>query len=82
VHSCLNKPVVREAAFHSGNLKLFYSGQHEERYKGKVVTVTSSGGLEGCEMLSVSPEGLGKLKKLINLIVSRTRDLPAGSIVP
>jgi hypothetical protein len=29
----------------------------------------------------VRPEGLGKLKKLISLIKSRTRDLPVYSIV-
>jgi hypothetical protein len=30
----------------------------------------------------VRPEGLGKLKTLINFILSRTRDLPACNIVP
>jgi hypothetical protein len=30
----------------------------------------------------VRPEGLGKLIKIIHLIGSRTRDLPACSIVP
>jgi hypothetical protein len=30
----------------------------------------------------VRPEGLGQLRKFIHFIVSRTRDLPACSIVP
>jgi hypothetical protein len=30
----------------------------------------------------VQPEGLGKLKKFIHLIRSRTRDLPLYSIMP
>jgi hypothetical protein len=47
----------------------------------------SASGTHFCWRLSnpqglVVPERLGELKKLIHLIVSRTRDLPASSIVP
>jgi hypothetical protein len=47
----------------------------------------SASGTHLCQRLSkpqglVRPEGLGNLKKKIHLIRSRTRDLPACSIVP
>jgi hypothetical protein len=49
--------------------------------------IFSASGTHFCQRMSkpqglVRPEGLAKLKKFVHLIGSRTRDLPAYSLVP